>query len=75
MNAYLDTEIRSSILAGLVLAFTSNAGNVEFLRGAVAAYQHQALTFGLNWSGIVTEAKALIGRDELAMLDVCRIVQ
>ena len=69
MNTYLDTEIRAGILAGLVQAFVADTGNVEFLRGTVAAYQHQALTFGLDWRGIVTEAKALIGRDELAMLE------
>ena len=66
-DVFFPSDLERSILAGLVLMVqTARAGdvyNVEFLTGAVAAFQHQAHTFGLDWLFIEEKAKLLLGRD------------
>lgn len=54
LNVYFREDVRSAILAGLVAtvsAARASGQNVEYLRGALAGFQHQALAFGILWQG------------------------
>lgn len=71
INVYFQDDIAGTILAGVVLAVQSARAcgdNVEFLRGALVAYQHQALMFQIEWPGIVDRARECLGDDLGAML-------
>ena len=75
LDVFFREDIERSILAGLVaMAQTAKAGdvyNVEFLTGAVVAFQHQAHTFGLDWLFIEDRAKGVLGRDLGELLAAC----
>jgi hypothetical protein len=71
IDVYFQSDIRAAILAGLVLCVhtaRATGDNVEFLRGAVAAYQHMALAFKIPWSGLLTTARGSLGDDLGALL-------
>ena len=71
-NVYFPEDIAGACLAGMVQAVrTARAcgDNVEYLRGALGAYQHQALTFQIEWPGIVARARACLGDDLGALLE------
>ena len=66
-------DVRAIILAGVVLTVKSAASG-EFISGALAAYQHQALACDLAWPAIVKEARKEIDGAMVGLLDVMAII-
>ena len=67
LDVYFREQIGRAILAGLVAVVrTSQAhggGNVEFVRGAAAMAEHQAVTFGLDWQALQADLRRAIAGD------------
>jgi len=60
LNVYFKDDIRSAILAGLVLAIkTAHASeyNIEYLDGILSMAHHQALGFGISWQSLLADAR------------------
>jgi len=65
------------ILAGLVTmvnATRAAGNNVEYLCGAIDAYQHQALCAGLDWSALLEQARRELDAGGLFLLDQVRLI-
>ena len=66
-------HVRRGIMATTIMAlsvYVSGGGhNTEFVRGILAHGQAQAMLYGLDWPGIVTECKAGLGADVGGLLD------
>jgi len=60
LDVFFQSDIERSILAGLVATIQTaqaSGNNVEFLRGALCAYQHQANMVGLDWPTLLGDAR------------------
>lgn len=78
LDVYLRRDINAAILAGLVVtmkAAQAAGNNVEYLRGALAAYQGQALAFNLSWPGILSQARQELDAGNLALLDRLQVIE
>jgi len=77
LDLYFKEDIRATILAGLVLAIQTDQGrNAEYLRGCLAAYQHQAHVFNIAWPGVLSEARLALTGDNLSfLLDVLHFLE
>lgn len=70
IDVYFKSEIRDSIVAGIVLAArTAPDQDVEFLRGILAMAQHQALSFGLSWQALAADACRNLAGNGCELLD------
>jgi hypothetical protein len=64
LKIFYQEDIESAVLAGMVLAIRTAAAsgkNVEYMRGIAAAFEFQALAFGLSWPAIVAEVRGELG--------------
>jgi len=72
-------DIQTGLLAGLVAiigaAFEAGKGDVQYVTGAIAMARNQALSYGLNWVLIVGSAKAALGTDAAALLDMPKVIE
>jgi hypothetical protein len=79
LDVFFKSDIQATILAGLVstiaTAQASGTFNTEYLRGALAAYQHQALVVGCDWQGIVSVARQALGTDVAGLLDAASVLE
>ena len=70
----LKQEIRSAILAGIVLTIHSarRQGNADpqFIAGILAASEHQAITHGLNYTAILDDARIVLGAPFAQLIDM-----
>lgn len=76
LDIYFREDIEGAILAGLVLVVQTaraTGDNVEFLRGALVAYQNLALAYRIPWDGLLDQARAAIGGDLGMLLDVAEL--
>ena len=65
------------ILAGLVAmvnATRAAGNNVEYLCGAIDAYQHQALAMGIDWPRLLDNARHELDAGGLFLLDRVRLI-
>lgn len=72
LDIYFRSDLRGVLLAGLVLCVRTaqaTGANLEFLRGALVAYQHQALAFQIGWPSLLASARAALGDGIGALLD------
>lgn len=72
LDIYFREDIEGTILAGLVLMVQTaraTGSNVAYLRGAMSAYQHQALAYRIPWGGLLDQARLALGVDLWSLLD------
>lgn len=63
--AYAIETIRARLLAGMVLTIQiarENGASTAYVRGALAAFQHTVLAFGLEWPALVRDAAGELHR-------------
>jgi len=71
LDVLFPEDIQRAIVSGVVLAVQADQGrSVEFLRGILALAAHQARTFGVSFAVVLQEARADLGADSLALLDM-----
>ena len=73
LDVVLREEIGRAVLAGMTAivrtAQAHGASNVEYLRGAAAMAEHQAVTFGLDWPAMLADLRVAIAGGDGAQLD------
>ena len=72
LDIVLKTEIRARLLAGVVFVVRCaqmQGGDPQFIAGVLALAEHRALGEGLDWSGILTDARAALGADVGQLID------
>jgi len=62
-------QITSTLISMLTTAQAHGGGNVEYLRGAWDFARAQAVSYGIAWSGLVDELRAVLEDDARAVLD------
>lgn len=66
-------EVRAYVLAGVVLAVTTaqaqGLGDIGYIAGALAMARFVALTFRLDWQGLVKDARHELGDGLGELLD------
>ena len=78
LDVYFVSDLRAAVLAGMVATITTahaSGQNVEYLRGALCAFQHQALNFGIDWPALLSDARRAIGQDVGELLSACVVVE
>jgi len=62
-------EIRSTILAGVILAITTAQAHgvlsAAYIRGILALAQHQVIGLGLSWPAFVKDTREALGAVQL----------
>lgn len=73
LNVYFQDEVQHSLLAAVTFAvriYLSNGGaNVEYLKGIFGLAEAQALQYGIDWPGLVAQAKNSMGAQWVGLLD------
>jgi len=65
-------EVRAGLLAGLVFVVRCaqyQGGDPQFVGGALVLAEHRALETGLDWPGLLADARATLGIDSTDLLD------
>ncbi len=71
LDVYFKDDIAQGIISGLYAMLSANRGkDIEFLSGAICAYQQQSSLYGLKWPAIEKEVSELLGVNSInAFLD------
>jgi len=74
LDVYFKADLQRNILAGIMLAARTSRefgpGRDYYLDGVLAMAEHQALSFGLDWSAMVGEAtKLVLGNSQSKLLE------
>jgi len=65
-------EVGARLLAGVVLVVRGaqrQGGDPQFVAGVLALAEHQAIAEGLDWAGLLDQARAALGADVGRLID------
>lgn len=74
---HFQDDIRAALLAGVVAkvnAARAAGDNVEYLRGVIDHAHHQALAFGIDWPGLLNQARCELDAGGLFLLDRVQVL-